>query len=377
MLKRLYPIPEFDNFVFFSELGVNDALSHKYYYRVAACTSECVDANVREPDGDFVCVEHMQMCDTSITSFIGQFGDKFDADGQSRRCALKELRTEIDAGSTKFNELRRSREQAQRVAFASQHAIHFHDFLRHIERQDERRFIPLPPPGRPVPDELLAQRAEDFRDGRWAYQREYGHCMHAMVEDFYNNQMSELDALRLAAEHPDYFGGFLAYHAEVLSRGWRPFRAELRLYDRETRLVGTIDMAYLDAENRLILADWKFSKNVKPNANWGRKFRVMTPPVLDTTYWKYVLQLNSYKAILERNTALRVHKMFVVVFHEVVRGDFDEFEVPDHSEHIEQMLVERRKVLPKLTQEQYEEALHNKRPALARFAFKNGAVTGV
>ena len=329
MLRQLYPIPIFDDVVAFTDVGITDELAHKYYIRVAPCNETCTNANTREKDGDRICLDHMERCDTSMTSFLGSFLNKqFVAEEVSDNKARNDLRRELCGKQVAPDEF----------------------------------------------DRMVRQRAEQLQ-GEWKFASAYGHQMHALVEDFYNNRMTDAEATEKGKQHPRYFGAFLRYHKEkVVKRGWRPLRAELRPYDRKTRLPGTIDMLYVDPLGHIIMVDWKFSKNVKPKAHHFGKFFVGVEPHLDgTDYNKYELQLNAYRFILHRETDIRIHRMYLGVFHEELSDMYDEFKVPIKQNYIEQMWRMRLTHLPAITQEQYEVAKRENRPHILKFAIANGA----
>ena len=69
---------------------------------------------------------------------------------------------------------------------------------------------------------------------------------------------------------------FLNYHAEWPTfRKWRPFRTELRVFDRALEIPGSVDMLYWSPRSTkenplLILVDWKRSKEIKMKSFYNR-----------------------------------------------------------------------------------------------------------
>lgn len=164
-----------------------------------------------------------------------------------------------------------------------------------------------------------------------------GHAMHARIEKFYNipalfTWQKPNDELLLAYYTKEEierteFQQFLQYHTEWPSfRKWRPFRTELRVFDRLLEIPGSIDMLYWSPRSTkehplLILVDWKRSKEIKTKSFFNQKDkRFITgkgacADLLDCNYIHYSLQLNMYAALIERNSPYRIEEMYLAVFH--------------------------------------------------------------
>ena len=256
---------------------------------------------------------------------------------------------------------------------AKHHPEHFGEYLEYHKLVKTRKKIRIVQPYQPLSEKHVKQWQEEML-ARWAYAREFGHYQHALVEEFYRCKMSEDEALRLGEKFPRYFGAFLHYHMDMVRRGYRACQSEWRLLHKTLRLPGTIDMLYVDRQGKFILVDWKFSKNVDPTANWGRCFKHITPPMRDTTYWKYVLQLNAYRLVVHQNLDIRISEMYILVFHEVLNKTYEEFRVPVREKQIQQMFDVRAKQMQAVTQAQYEDAKKNGWTDVVDWTLKNGAV---
>eukprot|EP00435_Cladocopium_sp_Y103_P008302 s3962_g2.t1 len=93
-------------------------------------------------------------------------------------------------------------------------------------------------------------------------------------------------------------------------------RTEWSIWATEEKLAGTIDFCAVDSSGCLVLIDWKRSKNLK------HKYLVSSEQmerelshIPNAVGWKYRLQLNVYKYIIEKYYGLHVSKMFVVDIH--------------------------------------------------------------
>lgn len=182
-------------------------------------------------------------------------------------------------------------------------------------------------------DEQIKQKWEDSNKDAGPL----GTAMHAKIEKFYN--IPELFPLQepsrekllkyYTVEELDVpeIQQFLKYHKEWPSfRKWKPFRTELRVFDRALQIPGSVDMLYLSPRSTpenplLIMVDWKRSKEIKMKSFYSReqgKYITGNGPcqdLPDCNYYHYSLQVNWYTALIERNTRYRVEEMYVAVFH--------------------------------------------------------------
>jgi hypothetical protein len=113
----------------------------------------------------------------------------------------------------------------------------------------------------------------------------------------------------------NYFIRFLQDYPNLV-----PYRSEWLVYHEEFCLAGCIDMVYeIKREGRpsqFIICDWKRCKQL-----------VMTNPVKrtalpdnmkfiqDTNFWRYCVQLSTYKIILEDKYDMQIKSMYVVRLH--------------------------------------------------------------
>lgn len=87
---------------------------------------------------------------------------------------------------------------------------------------------------------------------------------------------------------------------------------EWRLFDTPTKLIGTIDCVSENEDGTLDIYDWKRSKSI--NKGGGSCKHPLLRHIPGTNYWKYTLQVNLYRYLLESNGHV-VKNMFIVVFH--------------------------------------------------------------
>jgi len=120
-------------------------------------------------------------------------------------------------------------------------------------------------------------------------------------------------------------------------RGLRPFRMELRVFDAEARVCGSLDALFSaddGASGDLVMVDWKGVRNMTAepgtlvSAEWMREHDIEPPlyalargtvpldTLPDANFYHYVMQQNLYAYMLERGTGgrLRVREMYLAVF---------------------------------------------------------------
>lgn len=135
-----------------------------------------------------------------------------------------------------------------------------------------------------------------------------GDYMHKSIEMFYNNKEINNPTLEY-----QYFKNFQKDHEDL---GLIPYRTEWKVYDEELELAGAIDMMFIDADNNLHIYDWKRSKQIKKTPfnsdDYGKGCLEHLP---NCNFWHYSLQLNTYKAILEKNYGVNVNDLYLIVMH--------------------------------------------------------------
>lgn len=172
-----------------------------------------------------------------------------------------------------------------------------------------------------------------------------GTAMHYNIECHYNGvPVPPEDAASTE------FGYFLQFYADYAPKV-RPYRTEWTVFDEAVRISGSIDMVFenLDPatgepDGTLSIYDWKRCKEIK-KVPFGAKDYSCTEAIAhipDTNYWHYCLQLNTYKAILERCYGKRVTDLFLVCMHpDNKNGSYMCFRVVDLQAEVATLFEER------------------------------------
>ena len=127
----------------------------------------------------------------------------------------------------------------------------------------------------------------------------------------------------------------------------KPYRTEWTIYDEELKLAGSIDMVYENPDGSLSIYDWKRAKDIT-RINKFNKFALSQSicHLPDSNFWHYALQLNTYKAILEKNYDKKVTDLYLVRLHpDAEEKNYELIKLPDLSVEISELFEERRKKL--------------------------------
>lgn len=175
------------------------------------------------------------------------------------------------------------------------------------------------------------------------YSRTVGVSLHNCIEFFMNlhgDDSTELNHLQL-------FQIYITLDYPIVNKPWsnflefvkffpnlKPYRTEWKVYCTKLKWSGTIDMVYINPDGTLDLCDWKCCKNLDPNADvysYGIPECISNIP--DTKYYKYALQLNIYKRILESAYNVIIKNMYLISLHSSL-NNFEKIMVPDLQQQI-------------------------------------------
>ena len=164
-----------------------------------------------------------------------------------------------------------------------------------------------------------------------------GTKLHYDIECFYNSQLPKNDSIEY-----QYFLRFHRLHGALL----QPYRTEWMIWDKELKFAGSIDMVFEEENGMLQIYDWKRCKQIKKSNPWRSATTKCIDYLPDSNFWHYSLQLNTYKAILEKNYGKKVSKMYLVCLHPINETkSFMRFEVPDLTQEIRLLFALRYRQL--------------------------------
>jgi hypothetical protein len=128
---------------------------------------------------------------------------------------------------------------------------------------------------------------------------------------------------------------------------FKPYRTEWFVYDEELKLAGSIDMVYENPDGSLMIYDWKRSKEIKYEDMFNKSAITKCIDHLpDTNFWHYSLQLNTYKAILEKNYGKRITDLYLVILHpDNPKQSYELIKCADLSKEVADLFNNRKKEL--------------------------------
>lgn len=175
------------------------------------------------------------------------------------------------------------------------------DLKRYIEKKAEEENRPE----EDVLDEYLLMRDEAAEKGTF---------LHSQIENYLKGNEFDPDSKE--------FMMFLEfYKKEVKPRNLKFFDAEKMIFSDKHDVAGTIDCLFKkDGKDEYVMLDWKRSKKLiidgRPRI-YGYGYALSELSALDnSSFYRYCLQQNIYKQIVETEYSLKISSMQLVVLHE-------------------------------------------------------------
>jgi hypothetical protein len=137
-------------------------------------------------------------------------------------------------------------------------------------------------------------------------------CDHEMLMECYNEDKEAGDCvINNTSEEWGYFLNFVRDHV-----GLKPYRTEWMIYDEDLKIAGSVDMLYKNEDGTLDIYDWKRAKEITA-VNGFRETGIgqCVQHITHSNFWHYSLQLNVYKAIIERKYGMKVRNIVLVQLH--------------------------------------------------------------
>ena len=142
---------------------------------------------------------------------------------------------------------------------------------------------------------------------------------------------------------------FLNFANAESNRDLIPYRTEWTIYDEQLKLSGSIDMVFKDKKGAYHIYDWKRSKEITKSNNWNKfSTNAIIDHIPDTNYWHYCLQLNTYKALLERQYNIKIETLYLVCLHpNNSNGNYQQIKVANLSDEVASLFENRLTALGK------------------------------
>jgi hypothetical protein len=165
---------------------------------------------------------------------------------------------------------------------------------------------------------------------------ELGTKLHLQIENYYKNVPDDNNSIEY-----EYFLKFKEKYTTMI-----PHRTEWRIFDEDYLIAGTIDMMYKKDDGSYYMFDWKRSEKVvhengriktsDPSHPYTRYAYGNLNHLTDDSYYKYALQQNIYRYILEKKYGCRISSLNLLILH----PSYDTFhwlKLPDMTQEVEYM----------------------------------------
>jgi len=177
----------------------------------------------------------------------------------------------------------------------------------------------------------------------WEETSTSGTQTHSDIEYFYNKENVKNDTQE--------FKYFLKFNEDFEREhpNYRPYRTEWTVFDKELKLAGSVDMIYENIEDgSLMIYDWKRVKDIKYDAYEDKT--AISPHlegIPNANFWHYSVQLNTYKALIEKNYNKKVTKLVLVRLYPDAPS-YEIHECADLQKEVKALLEERHKKIKAL-----------------------------
>ena len=115
----------------------------------------------------------------------------------------------------------------------------------------------------------------------------------------------------------------------------------MRVYDEDSKIVGSIDALFKTKSDKYIMIDWKTNKEIKKHNPFEQGLHPVLKKYPNCNYIHYSLQLNLYKYILEKNYGIKIFRMALVHFNEN-NSNYKIHVIPDMQHDIINILENRK-----------------------------------
>lgn len=142
-----------------------------------------------------------------------------------------------------------------------------------------------------------------------------GTYLHLQIENYYNKELFD-DSLK-------EFKYFLNFEKEkIIPKGLTFSEAEKKIFYPKFNVAGTVDCLFKNSDGKYVMVDWKRSKKLiveGTNQPDKRGFQIDIEGLMDlntSSYYRYCIQQNIYKYILEQEYNIIISDMVLAVLHE-------------------------------------------------------------
>lgn len=137
------------------------------------------------------------------------------------------------------------------------------------------------------------------------------------------------------------FGQAVNFHLDYKDR-LEHLQDEFVVGSEEYNIASAIDHLFINKlTGGLVLVDYKTNSDIHKSEKYAKNMKVPLQHMKDYTLNHYYIQLSIYRYILEKYTGLEVSEMFIVYFSENIK-DYEIIEIPYLKEEVIKILENRR-----------------------------------
>ena len=186
----------------------------------------------------------------------------------------------------------------------------------------------------------------------WEYKNKFacekGHFGHLYAQSLWNNEdineiINEIDKFTNGSESPldkilDQADNFYYDYKDRLEH----LADEFVVGSEEYNIASAIDHLFINKlTGGLVLVDYKTNSDIHKSEKYAKNMKVPLQHMKDFTLNHYYIQLSIYKYLLEKYTDLEVSEMFIVYFSENIKN-YEIIEIPYLKEEVIKILENRR-----------------------------------
>lgn len=145
-----------------------------------------------------------------------------------------------------------------------------------------------------------------------------GTFIHLFLENIFNRKL-----ISVPDEYKEYMTGPKKFYKD--HKHLKPVYAEVVVGDDEFFFAGQVDRPFEVGENELAIFDFKSDGQIKTENKYGTTLLKPFEHLPDTNFSKYTIQLNMYRAAIERNTKYKVTELKIV---HLTKDDYQIYDIP-------------------------------------------------
>lgn len=163
-------------------------------------------------------------------------------------------------------------------------------------------------------NELTREEKAERLKRKWRESREDGTRLHKFIEQQYEEPATSSTTATVTPPSAPNAAAYFNFEDIRMFNGWLLVATEYPVYDVACSIAGTVDAIYMPnplQPRQVVLVDWKRAAITTTVGNMTYEHPLMSQ-YAKGNYWKYAMQLNIYREILERNYDLHVLDVFLV-----------------------------------------------------------------